>query len=116
MSLIKNLLKMIMVYSCFFIITKMKPILKLKYIEKINNKKKNTTSEDSITLSENKYIPYESDNANMSNLKINSIRLSNKEKNLIKRKVFSNNLKKSISTSKNEISKNNKIFLSITNI
>ena len=71
-----------------------------EYIEKIKNIKKNTTSEDSITLSENKYIPYENDNINIPNLKINSIRLSNKEKNLIKRKVFSNNLKKSITSSK----------------
>ena len=71
-----------------------------EYIEKIKNKKKNITSEDSITLSENKYIPYENDNINIPNLKMNSIRLSNKEKNLIKRKVFSNNLKKSITSSK----------------
>ena len=89
----------------FFHNYKNETYIKIKnYIKKIKNNKKNTTSEDSITLSENKYIPYESDNANMSNLKINSIRLSNKEKNLIKRKVFSNNLKKSINTSKNEIS------------
>lgn len=80
--------------------------IKIKnYIEKIKKKKKNTISEDSQTLSDNKYMPYENEILELSENKNNSIKLSNKEKNLIKRKVFNNKLKNSINKSKKEIIK-----------
>jgi hypothetical protein len=75
------------------------------YIEKIKKKKKNTISEDSQTLSDNKYMPYENEILELSENKNNSIKLSNKEKNLIKRKVFNNKLTNSINKSKKEIIK-----------
>jgi len=70
-----------------------------KYLSKIEKKnklkEKKLSSEDSTSLSENKYLPYDNPILNLENNK-NSIKLSNKEKNLIKRKAFNNKLQNSI--------------------
>ena len=82
-----------------------------KYLLKIERKnklkEKKLSSEDSTSISDGKYLPYDNQIINLENNK-NNIKLSNKEKNLIKRKVFNNKLQSSINNTIKVLNKNSK--------